>query len=115
MQHFPTDVSFHCDCAPGYEGDTCSTQIDHCKNINCQNGGSCINKPLGYECVCLLGFSGPNCEININDCYSNPCQNNGSCEDRINGVICHCQHTGYEGKWFTVITVYCLDYKTKIY
>ncbi|XP_025106489.1 collagen alpha-3(VI) chain-like isoform X11 [Pomacea canaliculata] len=35
---------------------------NRCVPSPCQNGGSCINEPLGYRCECTIGFTGDNCE-----------------------------------------------------
>ena len=33
--------SYTCDCAAGYTGTDCSTNIDDCGDDSCQNGGTC--------------------------------------------------------------------------
>lgn len=34
--------NFSCMCSPGFTGNNCETNIDDCKNVECQNGGSCV-------------------------------------------------------------------------
>ena len=60
---------------------------DLCKNITCENGGSC-NEGI---CNCPSGYSGENCEI-VDPCLNVTCQNGGSC---VNGA-CNCL-PGYSG------------------
>lgn len=36
--------------------------FSECKNSPCVNGGTCIEKAVGYRCACLKGFVGKNCE-----------------------------------------------------
>jgi len=39
---------------------------DGCKNVTCQNSGSCINTPNGgYECECQPGYTGQDCESRV--------------------------------------------------
>lgn len=43
----------------------CSTSIDLCRGINCNNHGICelnATKNEGFYCKCAPGFSGKNCE-----------------------------------------------------
>ncbi|XP_068955424.1 cadherin EGF LAG seven-pass G-type receptor 1 [Petaurus breviceps papuanus] len=40
----------------------CEAQENHCANIWCQNGGTCVNKWNTYICDCPLRYGGRNCE-----------------------------------------------------
>jgi hypothetical protein len=60
---------------------------DGCKEINCLNGGVCIDG----TCSCPTGYSGVNCE-NFNPCVNVTCLNGGYC---ANGQ-CVCPQ-GYTG------------------
>ncbi|XP_056138305.1 cadherin EGF LAG seven-pass G-type receptor 1-like [Lampris incognitus] len=40
----------------------CLAKKDHCMDVNCQNGGVCVNKWSTYVCDCPLGYGGKNCE-----------------------------------------------------
>ncbi|XP_070559109.1 bone morphogenetic protein 1-like [Ptychodera flava] len=53
---------FECQCAPGYDGDTCGTEIDECSSQPCQNGGTCVDFVNRYECQCAEDYKGANCE-----------------------------------------------------
>ena len=53
--------SYTCDCAPGYEGDFCSNDVDECATGThaCQNGGTCkVSQQLRRHthCMDLLSF-----------------------------------------------------------
>ena len=41
-----------CDCLPGYNGDSCQTQVDNCVLGPCLNGGTCHNLVNNYICEC---------------------------------------------------------------
>lgn len=69
--------------------------IPYCKEVPCQNGGTCLDYLRPPKCECAQGFEGNVCSIDINECdILKPCQNKGWCEDRTNDYICHCEGTG---------------------
>ena len=75
-------VSYLCDCAgTGYEGTTCSQDVDECRLAGvCKNGGACVNTPGSYTCDCTgTGFDGTTCESDVNECdrVTLPCFNGG--------------------------------------
>ena len=53
---------FKCHCAEGYDGVTCSNDIDECASRPCQNNGTCIDQVNGYSCNCADGYDGTNCD-----------------------------------------------------
>ncbi|XP_064617081.1 protein crumbs-like isoform X2 [Liolophura sinensis] len=55
---------FDCNCTDtGYEGATCSEDIDECAISSvCQHGGTCINEPGAFTCQCAKGYAGDLCE-----------------------------------------------------
>lgn len=55
-------VRLACKCSKGYEGVSCSENIDDCIGNPCQNSGVCVDKLNGFHCDCPVGVSGPRCE-----------------------------------------------------
>eukprot|EP01051_Picozoa_sp_SAG22_P006937 SAG22_NODE_471_length_10112_cov_14.774094_1_plen_3099_part_10 len=88
--------SYLCECAPGWEGDTCGIDIDECRSSPCQRGNctdSTDNSTSGndtrvpydaYSCSCFPGWEAESfspCDIDTDECLSNPCQNSGLCRE----------------------------------
>ncbi len=89
--------TFECTCAPGFEGNTCETNINECAPNPCLNGGRCSDGANTFMCTCTAGYQGERCEIANDDCDPNPCRNGGTCEDlAMGGVKCTCS-AGYSG------------------
>ncbi|XP_053380724.1 protein crumbs-like isoform X2 [Mercenaria mercenaria] len=88
---------FVCDCAPGFTGRRCKTNIDECESNPCQYNGTCVDGINGYTCDCIPGITGKDCETNIDECASNPCLHAGKCIDHINSFGCNCTDTGFKG------------------
>lgn len=82
--------NFTCDCPPGYTGDLCQTQIDHCLSEPCENGATCMTRGTGFSCLCPEGFTGPTCDQTIDPCDLSPCQNNGTCFADGTSYSCNC-------------------------
>jgi hypothetical protein len=80
---------FTCACPAGYDGKTCSHEINECDASPCVNG-SCTDLVNDYSCSCPTGYDGKTCSHNIDDCASNPCLNGGTCNDLVNGFTCDC-------------------------
>ncbi|XP_019639762.1 PREDICTED: fibropellin-1-like [Branchiostoma belcheri] len=53
---------FICQCAPGYAGTHCETEIDECSSDPCQNDATCQDELNGFTCQCLPGYAGTLCE-----------------------------------------------------
>ncbi|GFO45668.1 neurogenic locus notch homolog protein 1 [Plakobranchus ocellatus] len=82
-----------CQCAPGYTGSQCETDINWCVTPgphDCRNNAQCVDELLGYSCVCLSGWEGEFCEKEKNECLSNPCENGGQCTDEFDAFSCNC-------------------------
>jgi len=89
------DDDYTCECAPGYEGTNCETEIDECAANPCVFG-TCTDEVAGYSCACDAGYEGNNCDLDIDECAPNPCQNGAICTDGIDSFSCDCD-AGYSG------------------
>ncbi|XP_019639757.1 PREDICTED: fibropellin-1-like [Branchiostoma belcheri] len=87
---------FTCQCAPGYAGTLCETDIDDCIGVTCQNGAVCHDEFNSITCQCVPGYTGTLCETEIDECGSAPCQNGAVCQDGLNSFTCQCV-PGYTG------------------
>lgn len=60
--------AYFCQCAEGYSGKYCETNIDDCASFNgttgnpCMNNGTCSDRVNDFHCLCPHGFSGHRCE-----------------------------------------------------
>lgn len=52
-----TPGSFACNCAQGFTGPRCETNVNECESHPCQNDGSCLDDPGTFRCVCMPGKS----------------------------------------------------------
>lgn len=59
-------VQCKCNCASGYTGDRCRTDLNECATPGlCQHGGTCTNNDGAYVCACMAGWTGANCQTAI--------------------------------------------------
>ena len=64
---FEFDVnSLSCDCADGFTGGRCETNIDDCQGDPCQNNGTCLDGINSFSCDCVAGYQGEYCETGKN-------------------------------------------------
>ncbi|CAG03764.1 unnamed protein product, partial [Tetraodon nigroviridis] len=82
--------AFTCVCKDGWEGPTCTQNVDDCNPHPCYNGGLCVDGVNWFRCECAPGFAGPDCRINVDECQSSPCAEGSTCLDQINGYRCSC-------------------------
>lgn len=47
-----------CLCPVGFEGLSCHTTSDPCKEHSCENGGSCVPSATNYTCLCPAHYTG---------------------------------------------------------
>uniref|UniRef100_A0A8C6SIA1 Delta-like protein n=1 Tax=Neogobius melanostomus TaxID=47308 RepID=A0A8C6SIA1_9GOBI len=106
-----------CDAAPclnggtcGWEGPTCTQDVDDCNPQPCYNGGHCVDGVNWFRCECAPGFAGPDCRINIDECQSSPCAPGSTCVDQINGFRCVCApgHAGPRCQDFVGVGLPCV-------
>ena len=108
VSHVVSDkYDVECQCADGYTGPFCSSNIDECSQKDfCKNGAECT-----LYCNCTRGFTGDRCHINIVICTNVPCRSNTDIRlspnfDLTNDFECDCA-SGYSGKhcqWLTYQT-----------
>ncbi|XP_053372976.1 fibrillin-1-like [Mercenaria mercenaria] len=93
-------VSGSCTCSTGWEGDTCSDDINECSSSPCTDTHKtkCTNSPGSYTCECVPGF-----ELNEEDqCVdTNECQRGTDncdqvCTNTGGSFTCSCD-IGYSG------------------
>ncbi|XP_066275135.1 fibropellin-1-like [Branchiostoma lanceolatum] len=82
--------SFTCQCAPGYNGTLCETNVNECSSAPCQNDATCQDGVNSFTCQCVPGYTGTLCETNIDECASSPCLGGGTCVDHVNSYSCVC-------------------------
>ncbi|XP_060589547.1 fibropellin-1-like [Ruditapes philippinarum] len=86
-----------CTCHKGFQGTTCSEDIDECLSQPCHDGGQCHNHVGNYSCTCALGYGGNQCATIVGACAGINCLNNGTCLD-IGGsqffCMCSLNYTG---------------------
>ncbi|XP_078500152.1 protein crumbs homolog 1 [Lissotriton helveticus] len=91
------NLSYTCQCGPGYTGNACQGAVRLCDTNHCWGGSQCVVGPAGPFCDCAAGYTGALCDININECLSSPCRNGAVCLDRVDGYSCFCV-PGFQGK-----------------
>ena len=110
-----------CECEPGYghgeDDDTCSTEIDECKELQPCVNGACMDQVNDYLCTCetedrLVNgktqptaiWGGKNCDVELEGCRDkNACQNGGTChaylsDDNIHKANCTCPEGNFSKK-----------------
>ena len=94
-------ADYTCECAKGYTGQKCSTNIDNCEPNPCENGGNCTDGIANFTCHCTSGFQGHLCHLDIDECITErPCGNRGICNNFPGGFQCVC-HGGWSGQLCT--------------
>ncbi|XP_033109166.1 versican core protein-like [Anneissia japonica] len=75
----------------------CIQGVDPCQMLNCQNGGTCVLRPLcnscNASCMCRSCFTGDSCENRIDICSNVTCPNGGMCVPNLD--TCETSCTGY--------------------
>ncbi len=67
-----------------------------CKNITCQNGGTCVDGVDDFLCWCSLGYRGRYCEEDIDECsFPDVCDNGATCTQGKNFFTCNCCKGGF--------------------
>ena len=61
---------YSCECATGYTGEDCETNIDDCVGEPCLNGATCVDGVDSFSCDCAAGYEGPNCGTGTVTCWS---------------------------------------------
>ena len=61
LREIPVDLMITGNTDPGrvfYRVKKCG-----CKDLECQNEGTCQERPQDFKCQCKLGYTGPQCQI----------------------------------------------------
>ena len=72
---------YRCECSPGFEGSTCSVNIDDCLDVTCPEYQQCVDGINTATCSCPAGLQGDTCSEDINECDPDPCQHGGVCSN----------------------------------
>lgn len=83
-------LEFTCNCAAGWTGVYCDSEIDECESSPCQNGAVCVDKLAHYLCACPTGYTGVNCEEEVMVCDDSPCANSALCLMEEGLPVCYC-------------------------
>ena len=81
---------FHCDCALGWGGETCESDVDECASAPCQNGGSCSESTTSavavgrFACACTGGWENVTCAEDVDECLADNCHSAATCADSRN-------------------------------
>ena len=81
----------HCNCAEGFTGSHCETDLDYCRADYCQNNGTCMEGVgTNVTCNCPQTFEGDRCQTLF--CPVGYCNGRGSCSVNVtlNRVRCMC-------------------------
>ncbi|XP_068131289.1 lactadherin isoform X1 [Hyperolius riggenbachi] len=62
-QRGDTFAQYVCKCLPGYDGDHCENNNNHCSSFPCKNGGICSHLDDGYTCKCASPYIGKACQM----------------------------------------------------
>lgn len=73
-----------CQCASGYQGVYCDTDIDECASAPCVMG-TCHDRVNGYTCECLPTAYGAHCEMACPCDHQQPCVRH---ENRVVECLC---------------------------
>ncbi|XP_022095362.1 uncharacterized protein LOC110981781 [Acanthaster planci] len=58
-----TPQGYVCDCAVGFEGTQCETNINECNSSPCRNNGNCQDLVGQFRCNCVGPWTGPTCTV----------------------------------------------------
>lgn len=58
IQCVPDYYSYICECAAGYSGQWCQSNIDNCAGNECGENGVCVDAIDNYTCACKAGYTG---------------------------------------------------------
>ena len=58
----PVQDRYVCLCDQGYNGENCDLNINDCADVECENGGECLDGVTKFDCTCYFGYKGRYCQ-----------------------------------------------------
>ncbi|KAM9311100.1 lactadherin isoform 2-T2 [Gastrophryne carolinensis] len=58
-----TFAQYTCKCLPGFDGEHCEIDKNHCSSLPCKNGGVCSPLDEDFSCHCASPYIGKSCQI----------------------------------------------------
>lgn len=101
----PNDVIFHCECAKGWSGHLCGSDVDECESDKCQHNSTCENTIGSFRCQCTDDWTGTECKDDVDECEHVNCYGNSTCQNTNGSFYCSCE-AGFSGRCKTPSVIF---------